>query len=287
MILHALVPLAASLALAATTGSAAAANEPQARALRFGGWTRSYTVFLPVNYAAARSVPLVVDLHGFTSTADGQRAVSGYFALHADPIDGFAVVYPQGVGNSWNAGEACCGQAAAEKIDDVGFLVEMVHRILAEWPKIDPGRVYATGLSNGSAMVQRLGVEASETFVAGAGYAMRLITPPPDRRRPFAYVDFAGYQDTVVRYAGGGVPSVGDNTASWVRLQGCKPAARIEPMSPPGTAEQPNQCVFYEGCQGGVVVGSCSLSGGHILYSNWDEIDVARMGWRFLKRFRR
>ncbi len=280
-----LASLAGALLLA--TAATDAAGGPQTRTLRFGGRDRSYTVYLPARYAAAEPIPLVVDIHGFTGTSEGQRASSGFFALHDDPKDGFAIVYPQGLGNSWNAGVACCGQAAAEDVDDVGFLVEMVHRILAEWPRIDAGRVYATGLSNGSAMAQRLGVEASETFSAGAGYAMRLIAPAPGKRRPFAYVDFAGYQDSTVPYRGGRVPSATDNTRTWVELQDCKPTPRTEPMSPPGTKDEPNQCAYYEGCRGGVVVASCSLSGGHMLYANRDEIDIARMGWNFMKRFRR
>ncbi len=284
MMLASVKPLASALLLAAGAGNAPG---PQARTLEIGGRAGAYTVYLPTNYATRTSLPLVVDLHGFESTPERQRAISGFFAIHDDPENGFAVVYPQGVANSWNAGPGCCGRAEAEHIDDVAFLVEMVHRILAEWPRIDAGRVYATGLSNGSAMTQRLGVEASETFVAGAGYSHMLLVPPPEGRRPFAYVNFAGYQDTIVPYGGGRNPSVAANTETWIRLEGCKPAPRIQPMTPPGSDQQPNQCAYYEGCRGGVVVGSCSLSGGHGLYANWDDIDVTRMGWEFMKRFHR
>ncbi len=285
MFIHAFAPLAASLVLAAA--GASGSDEPRARSLEIGGRTRSYNVFLPPGYATVAKVPLVVDLHALTSKGEGQRAVSGFFALHADPRDGFAIAYPEGLGNSWNAG-TCCGQASADKVDDVAFLVEMVHRILAEWPKIDPGCVYVTGLSNGSAMTQRLGVEASDTFVAGAGYAMRLLVSAPVKRQPFAYMDFAAYQDSMVPYRGSDfVPSAAANAATWAALQGCKATPRTEALSPPGTAEQPNQCVYYEGCAGGVVVASCSLSSGHFVYDNWDEINVARLGWGFMKRFHR
>ncbi len=282
-------PPIASLILA----SGAAGDEPQARTVEIGGRTRTYTVFLPPNYATAAKVPLVVDLHVFGNDAESQRVESGYFKLHADPEDGFAIVYPQGVGNSWNAG-GCCGVAAIDAVDDVAFLVEMVHRILAEWPNIDAGRVYVTGRSNGSAMAQRLGVEASDTFVAGAGYAMRLVTPAPEKRTPFAYMDFATYQDTYVAYGGDpgsksrvALPSAADNAATWAALQGCKPTPRVERLSPPGTAKEPNQCAYYEGCAGAVVVASCSLSGGHNVYANPDKVDVSRLGWEFLKRFHR
>ncbi len=278
------VLLLLALPLLATAGGS---DEPHARTFEIGGRTRSYTVFLPPSYATVATVPLVVDLHSLTSKGEGQRAVSGFFTLHADPRDGFVIAYPEGFGNSWNAG-TCCGKASADKVDDVAFLVEMVHRILAEWPKIDAGRVYATGLSNGSAMTQRLGVEASDTFVAGVGYAMRLLVPAPEKRRPFAYMDFAAYQDSMVPYRGNDfVPSVAANVANWVALQGCKPTPRIERLSPPGTDDKPNQCAYYEGCSGGVVVASCSVSSSHFMYDNWDEINLARLGWEFMKRFHR
>jgi poly(3-hydroxybutyrate) depolymerase len=279
-----LVSLAALLLAAGQDSS----SGPLTRTLEIGGRVRSYVVYLPASYATATSVPLVVNLHALRSTAESQCAGSGFLALHDDPKDGFALVCPQGVGNSWNAGGSCCGQALTEKVDDVAFLVEMVHRIRTEWPKIDAGRVYATGLSNGSAMAQRLGVEASDTFAAGAGYSYMLFADASENRLPFAYVNFAGYQDPSVAYDGGPRnPSVVQNTTTWVRLQGCKASPRIQPMSPPGTADQPNQCAYYEGCRGDVVVASCSLSGGHFLYVNYDEIDVSKMGWDFMKRFRR
>jgi polyhydroxybutyrate depolymerase len=275
--------LAASLVPVAGPGG----DEPQARSLEFGGQTRSYTVFLPPNYATGDKVPLVVELHAFQSDWETQRKESEYFKLHADPQDGFVIAYPQGTAKSWNAG-ACCGQASDDKVDDVAFIVEMVHRILVEWPRIDAGRVYVTGLSNGSGMTQRLGVEASDTFVAGAGYGMRLLVPAPEKRRPFAYLDVATYGNRYVPYGGDKIfPSAAANAATWATLQGCKPTPRIERLSPPGTADEPNQCAYYEGCTGDVAVVACSVRGGHYVYNTQDKIDVSRLGWEFMKRFHR
>jgi polyhydroxybutyrate depolymerase len=268
-----------STAASSTTGS------PNPRSLD----GRTYTVYLPASYDTVSAIPLVVALHGYSSDGAGEKAVSGYYQLSNDAQDGFVIVYPDGVGNSWNAGPTCCGVAAAEGVDDVGFLAKMVESIRNEWPKIDSSRVYATGLSNGSAMAQRLGAEASETFAAGAGYSQRLLVPAPADRQPFAYIDFAGYQDDVVPYYGGFpyfFPSVADNTAAWVQLDGCSASPWVETLSPPGPGSQPNQCVHYDGCEGGVSVVFCGIQGGHIIEEN-GVFDVASMGWQFMKGFHR
>src|SRR5207302_2556094 len=77
---------------------------------------------------------------------------------------GMVVVYPQGVGNSWNAG-TCCGRAMDEHVDDVRYLRDLVREIESELC-IDRARIYATGMSNGAIMSYRLACEASDIFAA-------------------------------------------------------------------------------------------------------------------------
>lgn len=279
--------LGALLVAACDPGEQVAAGGHR-RTFRFDGTVRSYTVYLPARYDTAESVPLVVDMHGAGGTGEGQRAASGFWELHDDPEDGFAIVYPDGVRNLWNAGGTCGACVQSRSVDDVGFLVEMTRRILEEWPRIDAGRVYATGFSNGSAMTQRLGIEASDVFAAGAGYAAPLLAAAPEERRPFPVIHFAGYQDTVVPHGGDGhFPSTDANEATWTALQGCAVTPRIEALSPPGSPRAPNRCAHHDGCAGGVEVVSCSLAADHLVYRNPGHIDVTRMGWEFMRRFRR
>ena len=289
---------AASLVLTLTLAQAAHAFNPPPdgepgetgafeRTVEFDGRIREYKVHVPPHYVDDESLPLVVDLHGLLSQNNQQEMISNYLDLHDDPQEGFAIVYPQGYRNSWNAG-LCCGTAASEGVDDVAAIRTIVEAVLSEWPELDRSRVYVTGLSNGSAMTQRLGVEASDLFAAGAGYAFMLLAPAPEGRMPFPIINFHGYSDNIVSYNGSDtLPSMAANTTNWAQLNGCFMEPKIERLSPAGTSAQPNQCVIYDSCANGAEVVSCSLRGGHVIYNNRDRINVTRMGWDFMKRFSR
>ena len=108
---------------------------------------------------ASGPLALVVALHGGLGSGD-QLADTSQFEPLAER-DGFAVVFPDGVSATWNAG-SCCGAAVTRKIDDVAFLVALVDDIAKKVP-IDRGRVFAVGHSNGAMMAFRLGCEASPT----------------------------------------------------------------------------------------------------------------------------
>ena len=115
-------------------------------------------------------VPLVIDMHGFGSRPAQQKQVSGFAAM-AD-TEKFIVVWPAGLHASWNGGQGCCGFSQEDDIDDVGFLRKMVAKV-AKNERVDLNRVYATGISNGSAMSQRLASEASDLLAATA--SVRLV----------------------------------------------------------------------------------------------------------------
>ena len=70
--------------------------------------------------------------------------------------NGFIVAYPQGTDGSglfpsdWNGG-ACCGEAAREHVDDVGFIAAVVAEISHNLP-MDSSRVFVAGFSSGAIM---------------------------------------------------------------------------------------------------------------------------------------
>ena len=84
----------------------------------------------------------------------------------------FYVAWPQGIGiggivgvandelSSWNAGDDYSlsgkeGNAQAQDVDDESFLLEMIQYLLDNNPKIDAGRIYVSGRSNGCKCVVR------------------------------------------------------------------------------------------------------------------------------------
>ena len=168
------------------------------RTLSSGGRTRRFRLVVPES-ARKGPAPLVLNIHGLVETAELQQFYSAMDAKAAER--GMVVVYPQGVGNSWNAG-TCCGRAMDEHVDDVRYLRDLVREIDSELC-IDRARIYATGMSNGAIMSYRLACEASDVFAAIAPVdgadALAKCTP----RRPVPVLAFNGTSDPLVRWDGG------------------------------------------------------------------------------------
>ncbi len=91
-----------------------------------GGVTRDYIVHVPASYSGSIAVPLVLDLHGYTSDNVQQRLISGQLQQSDDR--GFIVAWPQGLNRSWNA-YGCCGKSLERGVDDAGFMRALVANI--------------------------------------------------------------------------------------------------------------------------------------------------------------
>jgi polyhydroxybutyrate depolymerase len=137
----------------------------------------------------------------------------------------FVVAYPDGVVRTWN-GHGCCGQAARENIDDVGFITAMVGQISAALP-IDESRVYATGISNGGMMSYALACHSGIFAAIGPDSATQLdaCTAP----HPTSVIHIHGTADRLVPYKGGqgasivNGPSIPDVNAFWRNVDQCSP----------------------------------------------------------------
>ena len=276
--------LAAALAAA---GPAAAGLEPgdyPDQTLVFDGVERSYDLLVPASYDGTTAIPLVVDMHGFGSNSAQQRFISGIDDVAE--AAGFAVVWPDGLTASWNAG-FCCGQSVVDGVHDVAFLRTLVDAVAAELA-IDRARVYATGLSNGGAMTQRLACEAADTFAAAAAMAFPIGVAPLAScvpSRPIAVLTVQTPTDELVPYEGSVVfPSAAESFAHWRATDGCGDGP------PDQLVEQgESRCEVDTTCADGVEVGLCTVAstglfGGHVVY--WTEdFELAQVAWDFMSRF--
>ncbi|WP_437588358.1 prolyl oligopeptidase family serine peptidase [Sorangium sp. So ce1000] len=86
------------------------------------------------------------------------------------------MVWPDGVGSSWNLGH-CCETALNEKVDDVAFVRAMVEQLESD-TCIDPKRVYATGCSNGGGMTYKVACEAADVIAAAAPVDIDCVVVP-------------------------------------------------------------------------------------------------------------
>jgi polyhydroxybutyrate depolymerase len=284
------IALAAAWSIAGAPRPAAADLAPgdHARTITFDGLERIFDIHVPPGYDGSVAVPLVLDLHGFTSNKNQQKALSGLVAV--SNAEGFLLVHPQGTDNSWNAG-FCCGQAVVNGVDDVGFLTQAVHSVAAE-ANVDPSRVYTTGLSNGGAMSQRLACEAADVFAAAAPLAFPIPFNPVTQCQPsrsIPVLTFMGLTDVLVPYNGSALfPSAQETLDHWRSVNGCG-AGPLEEHVVSGNSF----CDTDTSCADGVHVGLCSIEAasfggtffdGHILYIN-DDFDLAALVWDFLQQF--
>lgn len=162
--------------------------------VRIDGRDRVFRVHVPPGLAG-RPAPLVVAMHALYSDRTRAQDLMRWERLGG----GFVTVYPQGHGNSWNAGR-CCGRAVQEGVDDVRALVE-VQRVVGRVHPIDPRRRYATGFSNGGMMALALACARPDVvagvLVVGGGH---LAPCRPGQAVPLLQVH--GTADTVVPYDG-------------------------------------------------------------------------------------
>jgi polyhydroxybutyrate depolymerase len=208
-----------------------------------GGRERTYRLYVPP--ALPRDVPsaLVFVFHGgYGEGASAERLTS--FDDLADR-EAFVVAYPDGWGKHWNDGrgvEAFDSQRA--KVDDVEFVARLIDAISAVHP-IDPGRVFATGISNGAIFSHVLAVRLADRIAAVAPVAGGLAEPLRSAfrpSRPVSVLVINGTEDPLVPYSGGAVSRVhgrvvgAEETARlWAQADGCRSdAARDAPTATVG-----------------------------------------------------
>jgi polyhydroxybutyrate depolymerase len=195
---------------------------------------------------------------------------------------GFVAVYPDGVGGSWHV-NGCCGQAAQEELDEIGFVRAVLADVTAQ-VCIDPKRIYASGISQGGGMAHHVGCLAADVFAAIAPVSSDLRTEPCEPSRAISELSFRGMADNLSPYGGGPVGPVGmqyqaigakETLERWRTIDEC--TGTPEPML--------ELCETYAQCADGVEVSLCSIpGGGHVLYSNPSSFDVAGAAWAMFER---
>ena len=259
----------------------------------FDGINRTYSVYLPVSFQPDESTPLLLALHGYTQNGAAMMAFSGFNSI-AD-TGNFVVVYPNGIGNSWNV-----GLSGGSNADDVGFLLALVDTLHRQF-NIDYRRVYSTGFSNGGFMSYKLACEVPDSFaaiapVSGTMTDASLSACQPTLAMPVMHIH--GTSDYVVSYTGSyGNISAEAAVAVWSGFNNCPAAPVIEDLPDLVAEGSTVQCFTWAPCDdGSEVVLLKVLNGGHtwpgsvgvtgIGITNRDIVASSEI-WNFVKRFTR
>lgn len=142
------------------------------------GVTRHYLLHVPPNMSRT-AAPLVIALHG----GGGNGRSMERYSRFDEVVDRekFLVAYPDGLDRGWNDGRGEIRHSA----DDVAFIAAVIDDV-ARVANVDAKRVYATGISNGGMMSNRIACELSEriaavSLVASSGGTDAMQACPPSK----------------------------------------------------------------------------------------------------------
>ncbi len=258
----------------------------------FGGVSRNYRVHIPPGYNGSSPVPLVFNLHGYTSNALQQEFYSDMNSV-ADTA-GFIVCYADGIGNAWNSGFT---PPYFGGIDDVGFISVLIDTLSANY-NIDPARVYSCGMSNGGFMSFRLACELEDRIAAIAsvtGTMTTLQTSNCTPSRPMPVLQIHGTLDATVAYLGNALSLPVDSVINYWRVANGCTAPVVNTNLPDLVLEGSTVSTqSYTGCTDGVEVLHYKVAnGGHTWPGAFpipsgitnQDIDASVEIWNFFKRF--
>ncbi|QHS08928.1 alpha/beta fold hydrolase [Sinimarinibacterium sp. NLF-5-8] len=250
------------------------------------------------------AIPLVISLHGGGSNAEAHERFTGLRTTAK--TEGFALLSPTGFSGTWNAGSCCAPSVIFSQnhkltlfsVDHVGAIIDILDRVEAQYPAIDPSRVYVVGHSNGGMLAHRLACEHADRIAAIASTAATMmdvdLDADPARTiytcapvRPVPVLVIAGSADQCTPFnggvsqgaAGGTRAPVADTVDFWSRNNQCLFATT--PLDPTALRPSYNQgaahCQQHNLCADSATVELCVIDGGgHIWPGNGiavDEID--------------
>ncbi len=230
---------------------------------------REYIVYAPKR-GCAKPASAILVFHGGFGTADTAENVSP-FQAQAD-TSGSWVVYPEGLGRTWNDGRTDSSGAPLSQTDDLGFVRAILDQ-LAETTLVDMKRVYATGHSNGATMSLHLACTMADRFAAIAINAGTLPVGLKDKCRlkaPIPILMANGTDDELMQYEGGegkhleGERLSAEETAHlFVKMNGCvtpEKATRIVNLDPYDGARSTQ--FIHAACKGNSEVQHIKIEGG-------------------------
>ena len=259
------------------------------------GIERDYILYVPEIYDGSTAVPLVLNFHGFGSSAS-QQMFYGDFRDIAD-TEGFLLVHPEGttfIGNQfWNVGFP----GISSTIDDVGFTEALIDE-LATLYTIDLDRVYATGMSNGGFMSFLLACQLSEKIAAVASVTGSMTQDTFDdcnAQLPTPVLQIHGTEDDVVLYNENNLSlPIPDVISYWVDHNNCEttPTTTTLPDLDVSDGSTIEYSVYEDGDNGITTEHMKVIGGGHtwpgsVLNSAGtnQDIDASMEIWLFFSRY--
>lgn len=255
--------------------------------------TRNFIVYVPTSYNTGDHLPMVFNLHGYTSNAMQQQLYSGMNATAE--ANNFIVVYPNGLGNAWNSGFAPPYNGTFP--NDVGFISKIIDTMVTLYG-VDLTRVYSCGMSNGGFQSYRLACDlenriAAIASVTGSMTATMQTNCTLSRKVPV--LEIHGTMDPTVNYYGGsGITSTEDVIDFWVDKNSCTPTHDTTDVPNTNTTDNSTvQKIKYRTCSEGAQVWLYKVTNGAhtwpgagiIIGTTNQDINASQEIWDFFNQY--
>jgi len=253
---------------------------------------RKFRLYVPNSYTGAQAVPLVLNLHGYTSNSSQQQPYSNFMPI-ADTAK-FLMVCPDGkapLGNQyWNA-----GFGGTE--NDVLFMNDLIDSLDLIY-NIDLNSVYSCGMSNGGIMSYYLACNLPNriTAIASVTGSMLNIWSTCAPTRPFPVMEIHGTNDGTVPYNGDGTFAPIDSVIKKWRIHN---NCNVSPVtfSVPNISTTDNSTAVnykYTGGNMGATVELYKVSGGShswpgafpVIANTNQDFNASVEIWRFFRQYK-
>lgn len=152
----------------ALSGVAAAAPIFERGKLRHDNLDRTFLYFLPRNVPKDAKLPLVLLLHGGLSS--GAKVLRDTTLPYIAERNGFILVAPDGLNETWNDGRDGFISNGKSDADDTGFLLTLLKSMITDH-NADPNHIFIAGISNGGMMTYRMICQRGDLFAGAAVFS--------------------------------------------------------------------------------------------------------------------
>jgi len=157
------------------------------------GTTREYIIYVPDDYTGTSSLPLLLSFHGLASNMEFNFNQTNFDQLAER--ENFIVVHPNGIDNRWTVN--------ASNNPDIDFVEALLDQLENDY-KIEPNRIYSTGMSNGGNFSFTLACGLNNKIAAIAsvtGLMLKIAIGDCIPTRPLAILHIHGTEDPIANYA--------------------------------------------------------------------------------------
>ncbi len=244
--------------------------DPASEYIVVGGVRRHYLSVFPSSGGPGAAMPVVFVFH--PKNTDAALIAHGLPFPELAEQRRFIAVFPDGLERQWNGGRVKPSSKDSAASDDVAFVPAILDEIGNRY-RVDPKRVFATGISNGAIFCYTLAARLSDRIAAIGPVAGAVGINIPKRfnpKKPVSVIAFNGTDDTYVPYRGYADPDAGflstpDSIAYWVKADGCDQKPTVFPLTRavPDDGTSVVRMTFPNGAQNTAVVSYVIVHGGH------------------------